>query len=77
MTLPVAGVISAGPPDGLVDLTEGAILFQQISGAGFAYGEVLVRVTALTYSQFAAQGFDLLNFFDVDDIPDAAADSML
>ena len=72
-----AGVFTFGPPNGIFNFTEGDLLLQQIFGTGFTYGGVPIRVTTFTYDQFASRGYDLLSFFNANDVPSDAADGML
>lgn len=60
--------------DGLIRTTEGTLPFVPIVFNGFNYGILFVRVTTLTYSEYAARGFNIEDEFDPEDIPAVAAD---
>ena len=45
-----------------------------VDGTGFSYGAVPIKVSTLTYSEYAARGFDLENDFSPSVIPANAAD---
>ena len=61
----------------LIATTEGQLLFIPIFFSGFSYGNVFVRISTLTYSEFAARGFNVEDEFAPDEIPAMAADGML
>ena len=64
--------------DGFIDITEGQTYRADfVLTSGFAYGDIPIRVSTLTYSQFEARGFSLDDDFDSNGTPDAAADGML
>ena len=45
-----------------------------VDGTGFSYGAVPIKVSTLTYSEYAARGFNLENDFSPSVIPANAAD---
>ena len=69
--------ISLDSDDGLISTREGGIHFSTVSFSGFSYGVVYVRISTLTYSEFAARGFNIDNEFAPGLIPAMSADGML
>lgn len=61
----------------LIATTEGQLLIFPVSFSGFSYGIVFVRISTLTYSEYAARGFNVEDEFAPDEIPAMAADGML
>lgn len=72
----LAAVFEIASDEGIIDIDEGLILFQQLFTSGFSYGAVPIKISTLTYSEYAQRGFSLTDDFDSDDIPTDAADSM-
>ena len=73
---PSSGVtIEIDSDEGIIDLTEGQIHFILPYVDGFSYASIPLRVRTLTFSEYAAQGLDLTDDFDAEDIPITAADS--
>ena len=70
-------VIELQSDEGLIDALEGEVAYRQILASGFSYGAIPVRVSILTYSEYAARGFNLSDEFDFDVIPPNAADGTL
>ena len=62
--------------EGSINATEGDSVLVSILVSGFAYGNVTLRISALTYSEYAARGFNLEDEFDPSVIPMDAADGM-
>ena len=73
-TAAVFGIISA---EGALDLSEDIFLFFSIDATGFSYGAVPIKISALTYSEYAARGFNIENDFNPSIIPANAADGEL
>ena len=71
LTAAVFSIISIG---GIIDLTEGIIAGFSIVATGFSYGAVPIKISTLTYSEYAARGFNLENDFSPSVIPANAAD---
>ena len=69
--------ITLDSDEGLIATTEGQLLFTPVFFSGFSYGNLLVRISTLTYSEFAARGFNIEDEFAPDEIPAMAADGML
>ena len=63
--------------DSVTRATEGELILIPVLFSGFSYGQLYVRITALTYSEFAARGFNIEDEFSPDDIPAMSADGML
>lgn len=64
--------------EGFIDITEGQTHHANfLLNTGFAYGDIPIRVSTLTYSQFEARGFSLDDKFDSDETPGDPADGML
>lgn len=61
---------------GLLSATEGEFIFSPIFFSGFSYGLLYVRISALSYSEFAAMGFNIEDDFAPDQIPAMSADGM-
>ena len=74
---PIGVSISLASDDGLISTREGELHFNPVSFSGFSYGVVYVRISTLTYSEFAARGFNIEDEFAPDLIPAMSADGML
>lgn len=61
----------------MIDLLEGLTLGTNIGATGFSYGAVPIRISTLTYSEYAARGFDIGNDFNSSVIPANPAVGML
>ena len=56
---------------------EGEEYEEELLSSGFSYGTVPIRVYSLTYSEYAATGFNLEDSFDTNIIPANAANGLL
>lgn len=61
----------------VLDLSEDVFLGFSIDATGFSYGAVPIKISTLTYSEYAARGFNLENDFSPSVIPTDAADGEL
>lgn len=73
----VGVVIELLSDNGLINASEGTFSLHQFLVSGFSYAAIPVRASTLTYSEYAARGFNLADEFDSDVIPPDAADGML
>jgi hypothetical protein len=62
--------------DGIIDIVEGLPSSDVLTTSGFSYGSIPIRISTLTYSEYAASGYDLEDDFDPSVIPMDAADGM-
>ena len=62
--------------DGIIDIIEGQPYSDVLFVSGFSYGAIPIRISALTYSEYEASGYDLEDDFDPSVIPMAAADGI-
>ena len=62
--------------DGIIDIIEGVPFTNILTTSGFSYGNIPIRISILTYSEYAASGNDLEDDFDPSEIPMDAADGM-
>ena len=62
--------------DGIIDIIEGQPLTNILTTSGFSYGRIPIRISTLTYSEYAASGYVLEDDFDPSEIPMDAADGM-
>ncbi len=60
--------------DGIIDIIEGLPSSDVLTTSGFSYGSIPIRISTLTYSEYAASGYDLEDDFDPSVIPVDAAD---
>ena len=63
--------------DGIIDITEGQPFSDALFVSGFSYGPIPIRISTLTYSEYAARGLDLEDDFNASVIPMDAADGIL
>ena len=63
--------------EGVIDIIEGGEYEGDLLSSGFSYSTVPIRVYSLTYSEYAARGFNLQNDFDLNVIPANAANGLL
>jgi hypothetical protein len=61
--------------EGVINATEGHYPDTGLTILGFTYGSVTVKASVLTYSEYAARGYNLENDFNPNVIPTTAADS--
>ena len=64
-----AAVFSFSSDRGAIDITEGIRYHDSLQSIGFSYGKVPIRMYTLTYSEYAARGFNLEDSFDSSVIP--------
>ena len=64
----------AGFENGVFDGYEGEDIDLQIETSGFSYGNIPLRVSLLSYSQFVMAGNNLEDHFDPNTIPPFSAD---
>ena len=62
--------------DGIIDIAEGESYSSPLFLGGFSYGDIPLKISTLTYSEYAAGGYDLENDFDPSLIPMDAADGI-
>jgi hypothetical protein len=60
--------------DGIIDIIEGLPSSDVLTTSGFSYGSIPIRISTLTYSEYAASGYDLEDDFDPSVTPMDAAD---
>ena len=69
----VAGVFRFSSNRGVIDITEGIEYEQSLQSTGFSYSTVPIQMYTLTYSEYAARGFNLEDTIDSSVIPAKAA----
>lgn len=69
----IAGVFGFSSDEGVIDITEGVDYEDFLQSTGFTYSSVPIRIYTLTYSEYAARGYNLANDFDSSVIPANAA----
>lgn len=75
---PLAVVIDELTSDeGIIEITEGRPYSDILFASGFSYGVIPIQISTLTFSEYAAEGFDLEDDFDTIDIPTDAADGKI
>ena len=72
----VAAVFELSSDDGVIEIVEGMEYESVLSSTGFTYSIVPIRVYSLTYSEYAARGFNLEDDFDSNEIPANAANGL-
>ena len=72
----VAAVFELPSDEGVIEIVEGMEYESVLSSTGFTYSTVPIRVYSLTYSEYAARGFNLEDDFDSNEIPANAADGL-
>jgi hypothetical protein len=58
---------------GVIGITEGIEYENFLQYSGFSYGAVPISISSLSYSEYAASGFNLEDSFDSSVIPSDAA----
>lgn len=67
--IPVAGRFGFSSNRGVIDITEGIEYGNILRSTGFSYSTVPIRVYTLSYSEYAARGFNLEDTIDSSVIP--------
>ena len=73
----IAAVFELPSVEGVIDIIEGGQYEEELRFRGFSYGSVPIRVYSLTYSEYAARGFNLEDDFDSNVIPANPANGLL
>ena len=73
----LAAMFELPSDEGVIDIIEGRQYEEALRSSGFSYGSVPIRVYSLTYSEYAARGFNLEDGFDSNVIPAIAANGLL
>ena len=73
----IAAVFELPSDEGVIDIIEGIEYDSMLLSSGFTYDSVPIRVYSLTYSEYAAEGFNLEDNFDSNVIPALAANGLL
>ena len=73
----IAAVFELPSDEGVIDIMEGGEYEEYLLSSGFSYDRVPIRVYSLTYSEYAAAGFNLEDNFDANVIPANAANGLL
>ncbi len=76
-SISTAAVFGISSNEGILDLSEDFVLDFLIDATGFSYGAVPIKISSLTYSEYAARGFNLESDFSPSVIPASAADGEL
>ena len=63
--------------DGIIDIIEGQPYSDVLLVSGFSYAAIPIRISTLTYSEYAAGGYNLEDDFDPSVIPLDAADGII
>ena len=63
--------------EGIIDISEELVVGFAIDATGFSYGAVPIKISTLTYSEYAARGYNLEDDFSPSVIPADAADGEL
>ena len=69
----IAAVFGFSSDRGVIDITEGVEYEDYLMSTGFSYATVPIQMSTLTYSQYAARGFNLEDSFGSNVIPANAA----
>ena len=77
LAISTAAVVGVFSVEGIIDISEDLVLGFSIDATGFSYGAVPIKISTLTYSEYAARGFNLENDFGPSVIPADAADGEL
>lgn len=64
-----AAVFGVPSNEGIIDISEDIGTGFAIDASGFSYGAVPIKISTLTYSEYAARGFNLEDSFDSSVIP--------
>ena len=72
-----AAVFGVPSNEGIIDISEDIGTGFAIDASGFSYGAVPIKISTLTYSEYAARGFNLEDDFSPSVIPANAADGEL
>ena len=73
-SISTAAVFGIPSNNGIIDVSEGIFDTTFIDATGFSYGAVPIKISTLTYSEYAARGFNLEDDFSPSVIPANAAD---
>ena len=77
LLLLIAAVFELPSDEGVIGIMEGEEYVEELLSSGFSYSTVPIRVYSLTYSEYAATGFNLEDSFDANVIPANAANGLL